>query len=290
MAFAAAVLLICFAGAMDLEQRSEDGAYVRPATSKIELGPLLNAGSDGSGCLSEEDYRVLLDQTGLSKLAIDELLEQGADGIGKILGCQSRRYSPMEIECRKTGVVTWGERLNLTQQVNSFLPDLKDGDILVSKNSHTIGWRHGHAALVVDAEKGRTLECVYWGEPSCVQKVSKWKKYPSFALYRLKDAEKQVMAIRSESGEKVRLGDAVANYAKEHLEGVDYGLLAGAPVKAPKEIKKSQCAHLVWYSFKQFGYDLDSDGSWLVTPKDLANSDQLELVQVFGADPDHVWD
>jgi hypothetical protein len=46
---------------------------------------------------------------------------------------------------------------------------------------------------------------------------------------------------------------------------------------------------VVWYPYERYGYDLDSDGFWLVTPKDIANSDLLEVVQVYGADPEAIW-
>ncbi len=299
-AYAAAILLLCSVAAMSPAQSWEAEAYVAPDAPEIDLAPMLETAEDRSEGFSQTEYRVLLDQTGLSKRAVDELMNQGDKGIARILDCQARRYAPMDVECRKSGTFTWGERLNLSQSANEaktpesgwavFLPDLKDGDILISRNAHTLGWRHGHAALVIDAKRGRTLECVYWGEPSCVRKVSKWENYPSFGLFRLKDAERKINPEGLRDQASVRLGDAVADYAKAHMEGVNYGLLAGIPTKAPKELKKSQCAHLVWYSFQQFGYDLDSDGGWLVTPKDLANSDQLELVQIFGAKPDHFWD
>jgi len=51
----------------------------------------------------------------------------------------------------------------------------------------------------------------------------------------------------------------------------------------------TQCSHLVWYPFMQNGYNIDSDGSWLVTPKDIANSNLFEVVQVFGVNPSEIW-
>ena len=66
-------------------------------------------------------------------------------------------------------------------------------------------------------------------------------------------------------------------------------MLTGIPDKAPADLKKTQCSHLVWYPYAQFGYDIDSDGSWLVTPKDITNSEYLEVVQVYGVDPEEIW-
>ena len=33
------------------------------------------------------------------------------------------------------------------------LPELQDGDILITDCAHTFGWRHGHGALVVNGAK-----------------------------------------------------------------------------------------------------------------------------------------
>ena len=75
----------------------------------------------------------------------------------------------------------------------------------------------------------------------------------------------------------------------EFVYDIPYGLFTGIPNKAPENINKTQCSHLVWYPYFHFGYDLDSDGSWLVTPKDIANSDLLEIVQVYGVNPEEIW-
>jgi hypothetical protein len=39
---------------------------------------------------------------------------------------------------------------------------------------------------------------------------------------------------------------------------------------------------LVWYAYQRFGYDLDSDGGFLVTPKDISDSEELIIIQKFG--------
>lgn len=49
-----------------------------------------------------------------------------------------------------------------------------------------------------------------------------------------------------------------------------------------QRLKKRSVRHLVWYAYKQFGLDLDADGSWLVTPRDIAKSDKLVVIEAFG--------
>ena len=41
-----------------------------------------------------------------------------------------------------------------------------------------------------------------------------------------------------------------------------------------------------WYG-TLIGYDLDSDGGFVVTPDDLYHSDLLELVQIYGIPPNY---
>ena len=51
----------------------------------------------------------------------------------------------------------------------------------------------------------------------------------------------------------------------------------------------TSCAHLVWEAYQSTGLDLDSDGGKIVTVKDLANSEYLDVVQVYGVDPEEIW-
>ena len=50
-------------------------------------------------------------------------------------------------------------------------------------------------------------------------------------------------------------------------------------------VEGTQCAHLVWLAYRHFGYDLDSDGGYIVTPYDIYSSEFLELVQIYGISP-----
>ena len=44
------------------------------------------------------------------------------------------------------------------------LQQVQNGDILISKSSHTLLFRHGHAGVVVDAEAGLVVESLGYGE------------------------------------------------------------------------------------------------------------------------------
>lgn len=153
------------------------------------------------------------------------------------------------------------------------LAPLCDGDILVTFNTHTLDWRHGHLALVVDSEKNIILEHMSIGRTSVLSYAEKWGSYPAFAVLRYPDKIKAKKA---------------AKYAKEKLLDVPYNIFAGIIEKDKSkkdEITSSHCSHIVWQAYKAAGVDLDSNGGRIVTPKDVAKSDKLKLVQIFGLNP-----
>ena len=167
-------------------------------------------------------------------------------------------------ECRPLSLFVREERLPAGRKHT--LPPLQNGDILLTTCTHSFGWRHGHAALVVDSRTGTTLEAVTPGTPSSLGRVPDWETYPSLTVLRLKHADKEI-------------GQAVADFAQETLLGLPYCLTSGwGRSKSPSPPTGSQCAYLVWYAYFQFGYDLDSDGGKLVTVADLAASPLLETV------------
>lgn len=143
---------------------------------------------------------------------------------------------------------------------------LENGDVLVTDSTYCLGWRHGHAALVVDAARGITLEAYAVGTTSDFGGTADWEYYPRVSVLRLK-APKEVR-------------EQIAAYAKEELTGIPYRL--GSGMIDDKDMDEaywgSQCAHLVWLAFYKFGYDVDGDGGWLVTPYDLEISDCFEAL------------
>jgi len=271
------VLFLAFLLTELLNWSVEDEGAWRPDYPKVDLGNIVTR-----EVLTEADYDTIFRQTGLGRSAVDRLLQKNVVGDRERVfeKYQNNFFASGDYECRIVAVIVREERMRDKdgKLLSGFeIPDLRNGDILITKATHSLGWRHGHAAIVTDAEKGETVEAILLGNPSLIQNTAKWKTYPSFIQLRLKEEKNE--------------GDPqkVAEYAKKEILGIPYGLLTGIPVKAPEEIKKTQCSHLVWYPYERFGYDLDSDGSWLVTPKDIANSDLLEVVQIYGVNPEEVW-
>ena len=228
--------------------------------------------------LTRSDYRLVFLQTGLGRLGVDEL--RSAPGFKKsdILKFQKAYCGKWRTECIAISAVTKQDRIIWDRGMKTPMAPVQDGDVLLSFSSHTFGWRHGHAGLVVNADKGVCLEAAVPGRNSRFRKLEHWKNYSGFAILRLKGVSKNRR-------------NAIACYAARKLWDVPYELtsgLFGKKAPAADDTLRAQCAYLIWYAFAHFGYDVDSDGGNLVTVNDLAKSPLFEVVQVFGIDPDKI--
>ncbi len=218
----------------------------------------------------ESDYETIFLQTGLGRSAVDKLLEAG--DFQSILDAQEAFFHPPEAVC--TPLLGWFTREDRLETSGTPLVDLQPGDVVLTLSTHTGGWRHGHAGLVIDS--GTTLECVVLGTDSTLINAAHWSRYTNYAVLRLKDV---TPALQQE----------IVDYSLEYLTGVPYHLTAGfLGPKAPDPEDWQfglHCSYLVWYAWNHFGYDLDSDGGRLASTYDLLHSDLLEVVQVYGMDP-----
>lgn len=220
--------------------------------------------------LTDEEYQMLYRQTGLTKIGIDDLRLSGK--IQQILILQNAFLKSQTMRCRNFAPFTY------TEEILGYMPltSLKNGDILVSSSMHVSFLRYGHAALVVDAQKGDVLEIAEMGSLSGFDEAVDFCDRANFMVLRPNLPQELI--------------DQVVENAKTNLTEIAYDATVG--VLSPKfatKPKGTQCAHLVWYAYKQFGIDLDSDGGAVVRPKDIANSSYLQVVQVFGFDLEKLW-
>ncbi len=272
-----AILLLIFFAVFILDRSIEPESFIKPNYEKRDLNAILS-----KNVLTENDYKELFYQTGLGKTAVDELLKNKESGKKDIINFQNNFFSKKNVICEKIGIITSQESFVDNQGSYAYGFDLapyKNGYVLITKATHSMGWRHGHAAIIVDEKKGVTLEAVLLGQNSQYQNINKWRMYPSFMMLKLKNT----------SDDKL---NEIAAFSKNYMNDMPYRLTIGLfSRKNPDKgkIRGTHCSHLVWYPFKQFGYDIDSDGSWLVTPKDIANSNLFEVVQIYGVDPSDIW-
>lgn len=260
-----------------MEKIIEPMGFIRPDYEKTDITDILDKDS-----LSDDDYKELFYQTGLGEIAVDEILKDKVSGKEKILKFQETFFKDNNISCDWIGIITKQESIvnNDGKPIYGFnLAPYENGYVLVTKATHSLGWRHGHAGIVTDAENQETLEAVILGSNTMLQDINKWRVYPSFMMLKLKDESQETL-------------DEIAKFAKNNLLDKPYGLTVGITSKKNPpsgNIKSTQCAHVAWYPLIQFGYDTDYDGSWLVTPKDISNSDLFEIVQIYGVDPSDIW-
>lgn len=218
----------------------------------------------------DSDYETIFLQTGLGRAAVDKLLAAG--DFATILAAQQAFFNPPEASC--TPLLGWFTREDRLESSGTPLVDLQPGDVVITLSTHSLGWRHGHAGLVIDG--GTTLECVVLGTDSKLVNAAHWSTYSNYAVLRLKDITPE-------------LQQEIVKYSLEYLLGVPYHLTSGfIGPKAPDPDDWQfglHCSYLVWYAWNHFGYDLDSDGGRLASSYDLLHSDLLEVVQVYGMDP-----
>lgn len=223
--------------------------------------------------LTTEDYEIVMSQTGLGKSAFDSLVFQGR--MDKIEDYREYFLLDKEFYCYREGVFACHESIKDSNDEfidNPPFADIRNGDIIVTLSIHSLGWRHGHAAIVVDAEKGLCIQANMVGEKSGYGYVNTWKDFPMVALLRVKD----------ESSEKT---EEIAKYAEDNLRGLPYSLFSGIVTgrNSEKVPYATQCAHLVWYAYYHFGIDISPQGGRIITPYDFLKSEKLEVVQVYGS-------
>lgn len=273
-------------------------AHITPLTPRINIDNLI-----GKNELSNQEIQIISEQTGINMAITEMLLEQEQEK--KLLELQEAYYAPVSIETIRTTPLTICEYVideNGEYTKGTSIVNLQDGDIVITKNSRFLGWRNGHAGLVVDAEKGLVLEAVMLGTNTKLCSIRGWEKYPSFLVLRLKEEFKNTYEI-----------EKVVSFAEQNLLGIPYQLHAGIwgritglfekEYSDEKKEQKSQsrkmqddelaqvaeaallgthCAHVIWYAYQQIGIDLDSDGGLLVTPYDIQNSPYLKIIQSYG--------
>ena len=216
------------------------------------------------------DYETIFMQTGLGRPAAELLITSG--NFAAVQAAQEAFFHPPAAACLP--LLGWFTREDRFLRNQSPLVDLQPGDILVTLSTHTAGWRHGHAALVIDSET--TLESIVLGTRSALVSSNHWTSYSNCAVLRIKNVTPELQR-------------QIVEFSLEHLLNVPYHMTAGwIGPKAPSPdniLFGLHCSYLVWYAWNHLGYDLDSDGGRLVTAHDLLHSDLLEVVQLYGIDP-----
>ncbi len=218
----------------------------------------------------ETDLNTIFLQTGIGENTARKMIANGR--FDEILEAQELFFINDEIACEP--LIKWFTREDRLENELVEFYDLQPGDILVTLSTHTWGWRHGHAAIVID--EFTTVESISMGVNSSKGNIRFWQDYSNFAVLRVKDTTYEQ-------------GKQVADFCERSLLDKPYSLLSGFGIhKAPDVTSNNfalHCSYLAWYAWNEFDIDLDSDGGRLVTSYDILHSDEVEIVQLYGMDP-----
>ncbi|MBQ4571735.1 MAG: hypothetical protein IJA80_00485 [Clostridia bacterium] len=266
-----AVLIVFFSTDFVLSEITDKWAY-EDAIGNDEKWVKITEKIENNVPLTENDYEEIFLQSGLGKPAVDKLLNDGRPD--KIEEYRDYYLMDKDFYCYRKGVFACHEHITDTDGENIYNPefaDLQNGDIIITLSIHSLGWRHGHATIITDAENGKGIQAVMVGEKSNTSFVGSWTKYPLVAVLRPKNISEDV---RNQAGQ----------YAEENLKGLYYSLLGGifSGRNPDKPLKTTQCAHLVWYAYLTCGVDIAPECGKIITPKDFLESENLEIVQVYG--------
>lgn len=239
---------------------------------------------------TEEDYAFLYRQTGLTKTAVDALQSSyGRNFAERLEEFQRALFFRGEIghEVIVSGV-TYRDIFCDPETEEPFtapIARLEAGDVLITSCTHTLGYRHGHAGLVLGDAK-RILEAPALGQTSMISKDAVWfRECANFMVLRLKreagESDEAYAARRKQ----------IADDAEECLLDIPYSLTVGIFSKKNQGTtpRSTNCSHLVWQAYKNAGYEIDADGGPICTPRDISMSGCFDLVQVYGFDPIKLW-
>jgi uncharacterized protein YycO len=244
-----------------------------PDYEQIDLTPILLKEN-----FTSEDYQTLFFQTGLGPKAIQKLLSDGSSGMESIKSYQEKFFLQNTYSCEP--LLGWFTRADTLLDLSGNhikTPDFvcpQAGDIIITLSTHSMGWHHGHCALVLDDTT--TLESHVLFSNSEIGKLSNWRNYSTYILLRVKVTSNDTC-------------EEVADYARNHLSSIPYRLSSGFIGQKDRSSDSflfgAHCSYLVWYAYQKYGIDLDGNHGRLVTPRDILKSENLEVVQIYGVDP-----
>ena len=281
LVFTAALIISCLIA----DAVCERTAHTTPSYQRADIAAI----ADKSGKWTDEEIRFLYRQTGLGKSALlkmkSEVVYENNEFVplsARLKDFQEALYYEGETEHELVADIS---KRDLMKGFSAPVLPLEEGDIMINSSTHTLGFRNGHAALVLDTE-GTVLESFELGRDSSVSiNGHLWfAESSNFMILRLKDPDTGEIADKDVRTE-------IARKAKAQLKGIPYSIVTGIFTKKDQGTspKATHCSHLVWQAFKNAGYDIDSNGGLIVTPQDISRSPLLEVVQVYGFDPEKLW-
>lgn len=266
-AFLIFTVIISLIGGLTL--LGESNTATVPAYEAVDISRLAEQSS-----FSPAEADLLWEQTGLNPKILDTI-EDKEERKAVLLAAQKQLFTPAEYHCDGLALFSKAE-LFTDPQSTVPLYDLRPGDVLITKSTHTLCYRHGHSALYLG--EGKLLEAAAIGLPTAITDAAYWGKYPSGLHLRLK--ESAAAKIHSDAA---HIGAEAAAYAEKELQNDDYHLLAGA-FGIGTATDQTQCAHLIYTAYAHCGIKTAAR-EFPVTPHALWESGQFEVLHCWGFDP-----
>lgn len=242
--------------------------------------------------LGDDDYQVLFEQTGLTKIGIDRAKAQRY-GWNRVLSIQQSYFKERGIDRFAYAPLVCTEYLDGTSAEMIYL---ERGDIIISSATHFAGFKIGHSAIVTNGSTGQIYQSNQVGVANGFDKANEmFANRINFMVVRIKPEYFSENGVDDESYRQNL--DRVAEYISTQFADVPYSVFTSVFTKKDS-IRTTSCSHLLWYGFMhfddenggRFNLDLDSNGRVLVMPKNISESPYVELVQTFGFDPDKMYD
>ena len=217
--------------------------------------------------LTDEDYAALYRQTGLTKIGVDRILTRETRDYIHLI--QQDYFDKTEPQYDIFGTFIGSFEREMGHY--SYVP-LEDGDVVCCLSTYLSFFHIGHCGIVVSGEFNLLAESEGYSSVMETVHATEFFNAASFVVLRVKTDEKTKAQV--------------TNYVMEQMLGTRYDFLTGIfEPKATEPLRATHCSHAVWYAYNRFGIDLDSDGGKIVSPRQLALSPFVEVVQIRGIDP-----
>lgn len=242
--------------------------------------------------LTDEDYNILFEQTGLTKVGIDRAKAK-ADGWSRVFDIQQSYFEERGVIADEYAPLICTDYLDGDPAEMIFL---ERGDIIISSSTHFSGFRIGHSAIVTDGFFSQVYQSNQVGVANgYANAYDMFAIRTNFMVVRIKPQYFSENGIEDDSYRNNL--DRATEYIETQFADVPYSVFTGVFTKKDS-MKATTCSHLLWYGFKhfddenggKFNLDLDSNGRLLAMPKNIAESPYVELVQTFGFDPKKMYE
>ena len=135
---------------------------------------------------------MIFEQSGLGRPAVDSLINENR--IGDFEYYRNYYLRDKDFTCVRTAIFAKHEAVTDNEGnriLNPEFADIQNGDVIITLSIHSLGWRHGHAAIVTNAETGETAQAVRIFEKSDFGTVTEWIDLPLVAVLRVKDIDEK---------------------------------------------------------------------------------------------------